>query len=91
MYFNQCILKGPSRTRGQFQIFSAQIRLEIGQGQKFFFRKATVALKNKTCEQNITPRRERRAISRKALTSFIHPQNRDTKDLKICYYKEFWR
>ena len=56
---------------------------------KKFVRKATVALENKICEQNITPCCERHAISREAaFTRCFNPQTA-TRGISKCFHEEF--
>ena len=56
---------------------------------KKFVRKATVALENKICEQNITPCCERHAISREAaFTRCFNPQSA-TRGISKCFHEEF--
>ena len=81
-------LKGQVALEGNFGFVQDKSDLKSASDKKIV-RKATVALENKICEQNITPCCERRAISREtAFTRCFHPQTA-TRGMSKCFHEEF--
>lgn len=76
-------IKGQVALEGNFGFVQDKSDLKSASGKKIV-RKATVALENKICEQNITPCCERHAIScETAFTRCFHPQTA-TRGISKC-------
>lgn len=80
--------KGQVALEDNFRFVQDKSDLKSASDKKFV-RKATVALENKICEQNITPCCERHAISREAaFTRCFNPQTA-TRGISKCFHEEF--
>ena len=80
--------KGQVALEDNFRFVQDKSDLKSASDKKFV-RKATVAVENKICEQNITPCCKRHAISREAaFTHCFNPQTA-TQGISKCFHEEF--
>ena len=86
-YLQIILYKGQVALEDNFRFVQDKSDLKSASDKKFVW-KATVALENKICEQNITPCCERHAISHKAtFTRCFNPQTA-TRGISKCFHEE---